>query len=121
MQDSVSWRLYGCEWDGLRQQDLDNYDNTYLGRTGSREDPYYCLFNNKLTGSIPPCFIAGAEFDPLLDDSVALFKTLQANNIPCEYKMYSGTLRAFLHYSRMMKIADDAIHDGANYFINQLS
>lgn len=38
----------------------------------------------------------------------------------CEYKMYSGTLHAFLHYSRMMEIADDAIRDEAKYFINQL-
>lgn len=112
--------MYDCEWNGLRQQDLEDYDNAYLGQTSRRDEPYYCLFNNKLTASIPPCFIAGAEFDPLTDNSVALFKTLQANNIPCEYKIYSETLHAFLHYSRMMKIADDAIRDEAKYFINQL-
>ncbi len=50
------------------------------------EKPPYALFNNDLTNDIPPCFIASAEFDPLLDDSLALFRTLDANNISCEYK-----------------------------------
>lgn len=34
--------------------------------------------------------------------------------------MYPGTLHAFLHYSRMMKIADDALQDGARFFMAQL-
>lgn len=69
---------------------------------------------------MPPCFIAGAEFDPLLDDSRLLHQTLQAHNQPSEYRMYPGTLHAFLHYSRMMKTADDALQDGARFFMAQL-
>lgn len=121
LQDSVSRRLYGGDWDGLRQQDLIEYDNAYLTKSGSREAPYYCLFNNDLTQNLPPCFIASAQYDPLLDDSIALYRTLETHNIPYEYKMYSGTLHAFLHYSRMMKTADNAIRDGANFFIKYLS
>ncbi len=34
--------------------------------------------------------------------------------------MYPGTLHAFLHYSRMMQISDEAIRDGAELFIKQL-
>lgn len=121
LRDSTSRRLYGGEWDGLRQQDLEEYDNAYLTALGSCDAPYYCLFNNDLTQDIPPCFIASAQYDPLIDDSVTLFKTLEAHQLPCEYKMYSGTLHAFLHYSRMMKVADDAIRDGAHYFVKQLA
>ncbi|EST57916.1 hypothetical protein K151_2339 [Proteus hauseri ZMd44] len=121
LRDSTSRRLYGGEWDGLRQQDLEEYDNAYLTALGNRDAPYYCLFNNDLTQDIPPCFIASAEYDPLIDDSVTLFKTLEAHQLACEYKMYPGTLHAFLHYSRMMKIADDAIRDGADYFVKQLN
>ena len=121
LRDSTSRRLYGGEWDGLRQQDLEEYDNAYLTALGNRNAPYYCLFNNDLTYDIPHCFIAGAQYDPLIDDSITLFKTLEAHHLPCEYKMYSGTLHAFLHYSRMMKVADDAIRDGANYFVKQLT
>ncbi|XPE66601.1 hypothetical protein ACNKHR_04945 [Shigella flexneri] len=40
-------------------------EEAYLSNNTDRESPYYCLFNNDLTHEVPPCFIAGAEFDPL--------------------------------------------------------
>ncbi|NYY81412.1 hypothetical protein DMI65_19370 [Escherichia coli] len=36
------------------------------------------MFNNDPPREVPPCFIAGAEFDPLLDDSRLLYQTLAA-------------------------------------------
>ena len=120
LQDSLSRRLMGGAWDGLTREDLLMYENAYLRSADDRESPYYCLFNNDLTRDVPPCFIAGAEFDPLIDDSRLLFQTLQAHQQPCQYKMYPGTLHAFLHYSRMMKTADDALREGARYFRAQL-
>ncbi len=42
LQDSISRRLYGGEWDGLQKEDLENYDNAYLGENGDREAPL-CL------------------------------------------------------------------------------
>lgn len=119
LQDSVSRRLYGGSWDGLTRRDLETYDAAYLRHAGDRESVYYCLFNNSLAHNVPPCFIASAEFDPLLDDSVVLCATLREHGLPCQYKMYPGTLHAFLHYSRMMNIADEALRDGANYFRQQ--
>lgn len=120
LQDSASRRLYGGEWDGLRQEDLVAYENAYLGEGSSRAAPYYCLFNNVLSENVPPCFIATAEFDPLLDDSLALHRTLCEHGQPSHYQMYAGTLHAFLHYSRKMDIADRALRDGAYYFLEQL-
>lgn len=121
LQDSVSRRLYGGEWDGLTHNDLLAYERAYLRNAEDRESPYYCIFNNDLTHRVPPCFIASAEFDPLIDDSRLLFTTLRAHRQPCIYKMYPGTLHAFLHYSRRMKSADDALRDGAGYFLSQLN
>lgn len=120
LRDSISRRLMGGEWDGLTRDDLQMYEDAYLRSVDDRESPYYCLFNNDLTRDVPPCFIASAEFDPLIDDSRLLFQTLQAHRQPCQYKMYLGTLHAFLHYSRMMKTADDALRDGARFFRAQL-
>lgn len=71
LRDSVTRRLLGGVWDGLTQQDLQMYEEAYLSNDADRESPYYCLFNNDLTREVPPCFIAGAEFDPLLDDSLS--------------------------------------------------
>ena len=120
LRDSVTRRLLGGVWDGLTQQDLQMYEEAYLSNDADRESPYYCLFNNDLTREVPPCFIAGAEFDPLLDDSRLLYQTLAAHQQPCEFKLYPGTLHAFLHYSRMMKTADEALRDGAQFFTAQL-
>lgn len=120
LQDSASRRLYGGSWDGLTKQDLAFYESAYLNEASERESPYYCLFNNNLSEAVPPCFIATAEYDPLIDDSVALYQTLQEHGQDCRYKMYPGTLHAFLHYSRMMDIADEALRDGARYFRQQL-
>ncbi|EEP6069512.1 alpha/beta hydrolase fold domain-containing protein [Salmonella enterica] len=120
LQDSVSRRLFGGAWDGLTREDLDMYEKAYLRNDEDRESPWYCLFNNDLTRDVPPCFIASAEFDPLIDDSRLLHQTLQAHQQPCEYKMYPGTLHAFLHYSRMMTIADDALQDGARFFMARM-
>ncbi len=69
------------------------YEEAYLSNDADRESPYYCLFNNDLTREVPPCFIAGAEFDPLLDDSRLLYQTLAAHQQPCEFKLFiSGLL-----------------------------
>ncbi|MGY0155061.1 acetyl esterase [Edwardsiella tarda] len=120
LQDSATRRLYGGVWDGLTQADLLSYEQAYLPDEAARESPYYCIFNNYLTHDIPPCFIAGAEFDPLLDDSAALYQTLREHQQPCSYHIYPGVLHAFLHYSRMMPSADQALRDGADYFYRQL-
>lgn len=120
LQDSPSRRLLGGEWDGLTREDLQMYEDAYLRNPEDRESPWYCLFNNDLTRDVPPCFIAGAEFDPLIDDSRLLFQTLEAHGQPCEYRMYPGTLHAFLHYSRMMKTADQALRDGARFLKTHL-
>ena len=116
LQDSASRRRFGGSWDGLTQEDLASYEAAYLSNSQDRESPYYCLFNNDLTHDLPSCFVASAEFDPLIDDSLTLRDTLLEHGQRCFYKMYPGTLHAFLHYSRMMPMADEALRDGANYF-----
>lgn len=120
LQDSVSRRLFGGAWDGLSQKELATYESAYLGKKGDRESPYYCLFNNDLSHDVPPCFIATAEFDPLIDDSLALCHILLEHGLHCHYQLYPGTLHAFLHYSRFLESADDALRDGARYFRQQL-
>lgn len=116
LQDSRSRRLYGGTWDGLTREDLQGYERAYLRDEQDRESPYYCLFNNDLTKNVPPCFIASAEYDPLIDDSKTLYAIIREHHAHCRYQMYPGTLHAFLHYSRMMETADRALRDGARFF-----
>lgn len=121
LKDSRSIRLYGNALDGLTEEELKLYQDMYLTKEQESQSPYYCFFNNDLTARMPACFIASSEFDPLLDDSEALYAILKDKKIACEYKMYPGVLHGFLHYSKMMASAKQAITDGANYFKIQIS
>jgi len=116
LKDSRSIRLYGNSWDGLTEEDLAFYRDIYLNDADDENSSYYCFFNNDLTINMPACYIASCEFDPLLDDSEALYAILKDQGVNCEYKMYPGVMHAFLHYSKMMTISYDAITDGAHYF-----
>lgn len=116
LKDSRSIRLYGNELDGLTEEELKLYQDLYLSEQQDSQSPYYCFFNNDLTCGMPSCFIASSEFDPLLDDSEALYAILKDKKVDCEYKMYPGVLHGFLHYSKMMESSKQAIADGANYF-----
>ena len=116
MGDSKSMRLYGGPWDGLTEEDLQFYNAMYLEKPEDAKSPYYCFYNNDLTTRMPACFIASCEFDPLVDDSETLYTILNEKGVPCAYKMYPGTIHAFLHYSRMMKAAEEALTEGAAYF-----
>ena len=118
LQDSPAMRLLGGPWDGLRREDLLYYMNMYTSAPEDLESPYLNLFNADLSGNVPPCFIAGLELDPLIDDSVLLCTILKNNNLPHTYKVYPGVLHGFLHYSKMLDLALEAIQDGAAY-LNQ--
>ena len=77
-----SRRLYGGVWDGLTGPDIEFYQHAYLANAQDKESPYYCLCNNDLSHNMPASFIATAEFDPLIDDSIALLRTLSEHQQP---------------------------------------
>lgn len=116
LTDSISMRQYGGIWDGLTEEDLKFYRATYLGESNIEEAPYYNCYLNDLTKNVPPCFIVGCELDPLVDDSKLLYTILKENNIDTEYIEYKGSIHAFLHYSKVMDDAVDALLQGARFF-----
>ena len=78
------------------------------------QDPRY----NVLAGDVsrlPSAFIGAAEFDPLLDDSLALKKHMDATGISSQLRIYSGVLHGFLHYGRILDKASLALTEGANF------
>lgn len=115
MRDGKSFRLYGGIWDGLTEEDFAFYNALYC-KPEERNSPYICYYNNNLYTRMAPCFIATAEFDPLVDDGECLYEILKDKGVPCEYKMYEGTIHAFLHYSKMMKASTQCLRDSANFF-----
>lgn len=116
MKDGRSFRLYGGAWDGLTEEDLEYYFSMYVKSPEQSKDPYCNAYENDLTHRIPPCFILACEYDPLIDDSVALYTILRDKGLPAVYTEYKGTIHAFLHYSRVMEDADRALREGAEFF-----
>lgn len=115
MRDSASYRLWGNEIDGIMRE-----TNTGLYPASIMEEkdvtsPYYDLLSNDLTHDVPPSLIICGTADPLLDNSTVLYEILKDKGLPCEMKLYPGVMHAFVHYSRMMEDAKDALRRGGQY------
>ena len=114
LRNSESRRRFGDSDDGISEEDLKYYENSYLRTADDMQDPRY----NVLAGDasrLPSAFIGAAECDPLLDDSLALKKHMDATGVPNQIRIYSGVLHGFLHYSRILDKAIQALTDGANF------
>ena len=120
LHDSPSRRLYGSKEDGLTQDDLLYYQQCYLKDSSDRHDPRYCVLNANLD-RFPPAFIAAASLDPLCDDSVALSAKLDNCGISHELVIYAGVLHGFLHMSRMLDKAHEAITSASQTFTEAFS
>lgn len=121
LKDSASMRLLGGSWDGLTEEDWLYYRTMYANDVAELEaSPYANLFLNDLTRDMPACYIAAAGLDPLRDDSAALAAILEEHGIPCRYEVFEGVIHAFLHYTKMLDEANDALEHGATFYRQQL-
>ncbi|NLH69645.1 MAG: acetyl esterase [Brooklawnia sp.] len=116
LRDSMSWRLLGGPWDGLTAEDYRYYLEMFLTSPEQIHDPYVDLFSHDLTRDMPPCYIAAADLDPLRDDSRCLAAILANSGLPHRYEQFSGVIHAFLHNSRMLDEANDALQHAATFF-----
>lgn len=120
LTDSSSMRLLGGSWDGLTEEDWKFYLGLYAPEGADlsvlAEEPYANLFLNDLTRDMPACYIAAAEFDPLRDDSACLATICEQYGIPCRYEVFGGVIHAFLHYTKMLDAANDALEHGASFY-----
>jgi len=115
LRDSASRRLMGGAWDGLTEADIQYYMDSYLAHPGDARSPYVDPLSADLS-QMPPTFIAGAQFDPLIDDSAALAAILRRHDINHQYVVYDGVIHSFLHNSRHLTQAMEALKNGADFF-----
>ncbi|MEA5020372.1 MAG: acetyl esterase [Gordonibacter sp.] len=121
LKDSASMRLLGGSWDGLTEEDWLYYRTLYADDAVDLESsPYANLFLNDLTHDMPACYIAAAEFDPLRDDSAALAAVLEEYGITHRYEVFEGVIHAFLHYTKMLDEANEALSHAATFYRQQL-
>ncbi|MCL2736778.1 MAG: acetyl esterase [Propionibacteriaceae bacterium] len=120
LRDSISRRLLGGPWDGCAQEDLDYYMQCYLASPEDAYSPYVDCLSADLR-QMPPAFIVAAELDPLRDDSTALASILDRHDSPNRLVVFPGVLHAFLHNSRHLPEAMDALRQGAAFFREAVS
>lgn len=117
LKDSASQRLLGGSWDGLTQADLDYYMDCYCAdKETDLNSPYLDCLSADYSAGLPACYIAAAEYDPLRDDSAVLAMLCKENGITYRHEMFDGVIHAFLHHSRMLDEANDALEHGATFF-----
>jgi acetyl esterase len=97
---------------GLTPAKLRFYEACYLG-TGTSSEPVATDLLASCFSGLPPVFIAAATLDPLLDDSLALSEALTSAGGDAELRIYEGVLHGFLHWSRLVPTAAQALDDGA--------
>ena len=119
LRDSMSWRLLGGTWDGLTQEDWEYYRNMYFASPDQLSDSSVDLLSHDLTRDVPPCYIAASDLDPLRDDSRCLAAILTHAGLPHRYEEFKGVIHAFLHNSRMLDEANDALEHAATYYRDQ--
>jgi acetyl esterase len=112
LSDSASMRAYGNELDGLTRADMARYRSQLTRSPADLEDPRLDNLSADLRG-LPPAFIAAAELDPLLDDSRALSELMGEAGVANKLVIYPGVLHGFVHYSRVLDRAMQALDEGA--------
>jgi acetyl esterase len=112
LRDSPSQRLFGERDDGLSCKDLDYYYDCYVRGPEDRYDSRLDVLAADLR-ELPTAFIAAAALDPLLDDSIAMKERMDEAGVSSRLKIYEGVLHGFLHYTRILDAANEAIDDSA--------
>jgi len=112
LRDSASARAFGNDADGLTRSAMDRYKEWLQRDPSDLADPRFDNLSADLRG-LPPAFIAASALDPLLDDSRSLAQLLTEAGVANELVVYEGVLHGFLHYSRMVGKAMQALDAGA--------
>jgi acetyl esterase len=112
LRDSSSRRLFGERRDALSNRDMEYYYDCYVRGPEDRHDHRVDVLAADLRG-LPPAFISAAAMDLLLDDSIVMKARMDDAGVSSRLEIYDGVLHGFLHYSRVLDAANEAIGDAA--------
>lgn len=114
-EETPSRRLYsGPEW-GLTPEFRSFYRNAYYARPEDAEDPRAVACRAPDLSGLPPLLLAPAELDPLRDDSYLLAERVRAAGGQAEVIPCLGCYHGFLHMTKHLGKARQAIADGAAF------
>ena len=111
--DCESSVKYGDEIFGLSEARRKFYRSSYIASEADHEDLRLKHLAADVSG-LPPAFLAAAEMDPLCDNTPALTERLSAAGVSTETKIYPGVLHGFIHLTRMVARAREALDDAGD-------
>jgi len=112
-EDSESRRLYSGDAWGLTPAYRKFYREAYFAKPSDAEDTRFDLLRANSLAGLPPIFLAPSELDPLRDDSFQLAERLSREGVPVELKTYLGCYHGFLHMTKRLGKAREAVADCA--------
>ena len=107
-RDTPSHRAFGDGRYILSLAEMEWFFSHYIDGAGDRADPRAAPLFADLA-RLPPLYLTAAEFDPLLDDTVALVEKLKRSGVSYEYRLWPGVVHAALHMARLLDPMKDYI------------
>jgi len=90
-------RLAFAEGFLLTKENMDWYEERFLGAHGDRHDPRVSpLLAPDLEG-LAPAMVVTAGFDPLRDEGEAYARRLREAGVPCTLRRHAGAVHGFIH------------------------
>jgi len=114
LRDAMSRRLYGGDLDGLSEKEIDFFRDCYNRDPELQRDPRCDVLAADLS-AMPPSYLGAVALDPLLDDSLAMARLLEAAGREVTLVRYEGVLHGFLKYAAELEAARQALTDGGAF------
>lgn len=111
--DCASSQKYNDIIFGLSETRRKFYRSCYIANEADHEDPRLKHLSADVAG-LPPAFLGAAEMDPLCDNTPALSERLTAAGVENDVKIYPGVLHGFIHLTRMVSRAKEALNDAGD-------
>jgi acetyl esterase len=81
----------------LTKENMEWYEEQFLGSDGERSDPRVSPLLAQALGGVAPALVVTAGFDPLRDEGEAYARRLQEAGVRTLLRRYSGYVHGFIH------------------------
>ena len=115
MRDSTSMRLLGGPWDGLTEEDYAWYRELYFKTEADQFSPYVRPPRGRLLARRARLLRRGGRTGPAQGRLAYPATMLKLAGVDVRYEEFPGVIHGFLHHSRLLDSARDALAHSAEF------
>ncbi len=93
----------------LTKENMDWYEEQFLGSGGERRDPRVSPLLAPSLEGLAPAMVVTAGFDPLRDEGEAYARRLREAGVPCALRRHPGNVHGFIHILAVGTSAREAL------------